>query len=48
MRGTGIGVSGSATLGDAAIAPGSSNATGLGVSGLHLSGSLGFPPSPIN
>jgi hypothetical protein len=41
---TSIGVPESATLGDAALAPGSSSPVGLGVSGLLLLGSLDFPP----
>jgi hypothetical protein len=48
MCGIGIGGLGSAVLGDTALAPGSSSATCLGVSGLYLPDSLGFPPSPIN
>jgi hypothetical protein len=42
-----LGVSGGAP-GDAASAPGSSVAMGLGVLGLYLTGSPGFPPLPIN
>jgi hypothetical protein len=45
---TSIGVPESATLGDAALAPGSSSPVGLGVSGLLLLGSLDFPPLHID
>jgi hypothetical protein len=48
MHGTDIGVPESAVPGDTASAPGSSGATGPGVSGLFLSGSPGFLPPPIN
>jgi hypothetical protein len=47
-RGTGINVPGSATLGNAAPAHGSLDTVGPRVSRLHLSGSLGFPPLPMN
>jgi hypothetical protein len=48
MRDADIGVPGSATPGNAALAPESLGAVGPGVSGLHLLGSSGFPPPPIN
>jgi hypothetical protein len=48
MRDTDAGVPGSAATGDAALTLGSSSVMGPGVSGLYLSGSLGFPPPPIN
>jgi hypothetical protein len=48
MCGTSAGVPRSAALDDAAPTPGSLVAVGLGVSGLHLSGSPGFLLPPIN
>jgi hypothetical protein len=47
MCGADISLLGSAATGDAAPASGPSSDVGLGVSGLLLPGSLGFPPSPI-
>jgi hypothetical protein len=48
VRGIGAGVFGSVTLGDATPAPGSSRTGGLGMSGLCLLSSPGFPPLLIN
>jgi hypothetical protein len=48
VHNTGAGSSRSAAAGDAAPAPGSSSTMSLGISGLHLSGSLGSLSPPIN
>jgi hypothetical protein len=48
MCDTEAGVPRSPASDDVAPAPGSSGAMGLVVSGLHLSGSPGFPPLPFN
>jgi hypothetical protein len=48
LCGTGIGVPGSAIPSDVAPTPGSSSVVGPRISGLHLPGSPGFPPPPIN
>jgi hypothetical protein len=46
--GAGINVLGSAALGNVAPTPGSLGTVGPGVSGLHLPGSPGIPPPPID
>jgi hypothetical protein len=48
MHGTDVGVPERAAPGDAAPAPRSSGAAGLGISGLYLLGSPSFLPPPIN
>jgi hypothetical protein len=44
----GVGVPGSATPGEVALAPASLGVIGLGESRLYLSASPGFPPLPID
>jgi hypothetical protein len=48
MHGAGLGMPRSTAPGDTILAPGSSGVMSPGVARLLLSGSLGFPPPPID